>query len=81
MEVVAIFSPIVKKTIAVKLLEFQKNKAYKAFLLGSSGEKLKTFLLTEQNNELSLDDFIAGIYTLRIEMGNNITVKQIIIPQ
>jgi len=51
----------------------------KAFLLGTSGEKLKTFFLVNGDNELALDEFSAGTYTLRIEAGNEVIVNQIII--
>jgi len=72
--------PIVKKTVSVNLSAPLEKHLPKAILLGSTGEQLKKFSLTEEENELSLDGFAAGNYTLRIEAGNEVTVKQIIIP-
>lgn len=56
-----------------------KNKRSEAVLLGRSGEKLKTFSLQKGDNELSFDEFAPGVYTLRIESGIEVLVKQIII--
>lgn len=56
-----------------------QRKRYEAVLLGRSGEKLKTFLLQKGDNELSFDEFAPGVYTLRIESGIEVLVKQIII--
>lgn len=73
-------SPVVKKTVSVKFCTTVEKQIPKAILLGASGEQLKNFLLTEEENELSLDGFAAGNYTLRVEAGNEVTSKQIIIP-
>ncbi len=72
--------PVVKKTVSVNFSAPLEKQVPKAILLGSSGEQLKKFELNEEENELSLDGFAAGNYTLRIEAGNEVTVKQIIIP-
>lgn len=77
---VSIFPPVVKKTVSVKFYKTADKQISKAVLLGSSGEQLKIFPLTEEHNELSLDGFAAGAYTLRIEAGNEVIVKQITIP-
>ena len=57
----------------------RNKKKSRAVLLGKSGEKLKTFFLEKGDNELSFDEFAVGTYTLRIESGNEIIVRQIII--
>ena len=72
--------PVVKKTVSVKFSTPIEKQLPRAILLGSSGEQLKKFSLTEKENELSLDGFAPGNYTLRVEAGNEVTVKQIIIP-
>ena len=77
---VSIIPPIVKKTVSVNFSAPLDTQMPKAILLGSSGEQLKKFSLTEKENELSLDGFAAGNYTLRVEAGNEVIVKQIIIP-
>ena len=73
-------SPVVKKTVSVQFYASVDMQIPKAILLGASGEQLKKFLLTAEENELSLDGFAAGNYTLRVEAGNEVTSKQIIIP-
>lgn len=73
-------SPVVKKTVLVHFSASVDKQIPKAILLGASGEQLKKFLLTAEENELSLDGFAAGNYTLRVEAGNEVTSKQIIIP-
>lgn len=77
---VSIFAPVIKKTMVVTCTVKGNNHAVKALLLGSSGEKLKTFLLTKIENVLPLDGIPQGNYSLRIESGNEVLVKQIIIP-
>ena len=77
---VSILAPVVKKTISVNLTPGMQKHTPKAILLGTHGERLQTFVLKEDNNELQLDGFAAGNYTLRIESGNEVIVKQIIIP-
>lgn len=77
---VSILAPVVKKTVSVKFVASMQKQLPKAILLGASGERLKTFVLTQQTNELPLDGFAAGSYTLRVESGNEVVVKQIIIP-
>ena len=47
-------------------------------LTGASGDELENFLPEEQN-ELSLDGFAAGFYTLRAEAGNEVMAEQIVI--
>lgn len=73
-------SPVVTKTVSVMLSAPVEKQVIRAILLGASGEQLKKFLLTKEANELSLDGFAAGNYTLRVEAGNEVMVKQIIIP-
>ncbi len=77
---VCISPPIVKKTVSVKFCKHPASHIPKAVLIGPSGEKLKAFTLTNDVNMLSLDGFAAGSYTLRIEAGNEVVVKQIYIP-
>jgi len=77
---VSIFTPRIKKSVSVRYASNSLNQLPKAILLGSSGERLRIFSLTEENNELSLDGFDAGVYTLRIEAGSEVMAKQIIIP-
>ena len=77
---VNIHPPVVKKTVSVHISFPLEKPSPKATLLGSSGEALKTFPLTQPENELSLEGFAAGAYTLRIEAGNEVTVRQLIIP-
>jgi DNA polymerase III delta prime subunit len=77
---VSIYPPKIKKTILIRCTLPEGNKIAKAVLLGASGEKLQTFILTNEENELSLDGFEAGTYTMRIEAKNEVIVKQIIIP-
>jgi len=72
--------PVIKKTVSVNFSARLEKQVPHAILLGSSGEQLKKFSLTEEENELSLDGFAAGNYTLRIESGNEVIVEQIIIP-
>ena len=72
--------PVVKKSVSVKLSIPINTLATKAVLLGASGEQLKQFSLPAEENELSLDGFAAGNYTLRVEAGNEVTTEQIIIP-
>lgn len=52
----------------------------KAILLGASGERLKNFQLKASVNVLSLDEFDSGFYSLRIEAGQEVIVRQITIP-
>lgn len=80
MMTISIKPPLIKKTIWVSCIVPTHFGNAKAVLLGTSGEKLKTFQLTKKDNELSLDGFEAGAYTLRIEAGNEVIVNQIIIP-
>ncbi len=77
---VSIMSPVVKKTVAVNISTSVEKQVPKAILLGASGEQLKKFSLTGEENELSLDGFAAGNYTLRVETANEVVVEQIIIP-
>ena len=56
----------------------QKSKLPLAMLTGASGDELKNFFPEEQN-ELSLDGFAAGFYTLRAEAGNEVMAEQIVI--
>lgn len=77
---VSIFPPVVKKTISVQFPVAVVKPYIKAVLVGKYGEQLKTFLLSELNNELSLDGFAPGAYTLRIESGSEVMAEQIIIP-
>ena len=72
--------PIVKKTVSVKLSVSINMLVTRAVLIGASGEQLKQFSLPAEENELSLDGFAAGNYTLRVEAGNEVTSEQIIIP-
>ncbi len=76
---VCIGSAIQKDKIIQKTSVVYRDKKSQAILLGNSGERLKTFQLTKGDNELSFDEFSSGTYTLRIESGNEVTVKQIII--
>ncbi|MEJ7626600.1 MAG: hypothetical protein WKF35_07055 [Ferruginibacter sp.] len=71
---------IANKSVTINSTGSLHHTKPKAFLLGASGEKLKTFYLITGDNELSLDEFSAGTYTLRIEAGNEVIVNQIIIP-
>lgn len=68
------------KTVRVNCTEQVLPVGPIAVLLGASGERLRLFSLTEINNELSLDDFAAGSYTLRIEAGNEVYATQISLP-
>ena len=77
---ISILPPVVKKTVSVKFSAPPEKQMPRAFLLGASGEELKKFSLTKEENELSLDGFAPGNYTLRVEAGNEVFVKQIIIP-
>ena len=43
-------------------------------LTGASGDQLKKIFLPEDQNELSLDGFAAGFYTLRVEAWNEVMV-------
>jgi hypothetical protein len=72
--------PVVKKTVSVNFSAPLEKQVPRAILLGSSGEQIKKFSLTEKENELSLDGIAAGNYTLRVEAGNEVMVEQIIIP-
>ena len=72
--------PVVKKTVSVNFSTSVEKQIPKAILLGASGEQLKKYSLTAEENELSLDGFAAGNYTLRVETGNEVVVKQIVIP-
>lgn len=77
---VSIFAPIIKKTVAVNFSGRTEKQMPLAILIGSSGEQLKKILLPEEENELSLDGFAAGFYTLRVEAGNEVMAEQIVIP-
>ena len=77
---VSIFAPVVKKTVSVNFSGGTEKQIPLAILIGASGEQLKKFLLPEEKNELSLDGFAAGFYTLRVEVGNEVMAEQIIIP-
>jgi len=74
---VYINGPATKKILTINSIIC--NAKSKVELIGDSGERLKTFLLAKGDNELSLDEFKTGIYTLRLEAGNEVIVKQIII--
>jgi hypothetical protein len=69
-----------EKTVCVSCTKQVLQVLPIAVLLGRSGEQLRTFALTEINNELVLDEFAAGNYTLRIEAGNEVCAKQIVLP-
>lgn len=77
---VQIFPAAIKKTIAIRLSKLNPGQNSRAILLGSSGEQLQVFQLSQIENELCLDGFKNGGYSLRIESGNDVLVKQIIIP-
>ncbi|MEO5984222.1 MAG: hypothetical protein ABIP80_01885 [Ferruginibacter sp.] len=70
---------IANKSLTINSTASSNLTKPKAFLLGASGEKLKTFYLINGDNELSMKEFSAGTYTLRIEAGNEVIVNQIII--
>ncbi len=72
------FFPAINFRCVHKVFIFWKRDLHS--LLYTSGEKLQTFILTNEENELSLDGFEAGTYTMRIEAKNEVIVKQIIIP-
>ncbi len=76
---VSVLPPVVRKTVSVKFSQPVEAKR-RAILLGASGEQLQTYPLTEEDNELSLDGYAAGAYTLRVEAGSEVLVEQIIIP-
>jgi hypothetical protein len=77
---IAILHPVIRKSVSVNFSIRKGATAAKAILLGASGERLHTYPLPAEENELSLDGFAAGAYTLRIEAGNEVVVEQIIIP-
>ncbi len=77
---VSIFAPVLKKTISVNFSGSTETQVPRVTLIGASGEQLKKFLLSEKENELSLDGFAAGFYTLRVEAGNEVMSEQIVIP-
>lgn len=77
---VIICPPVTKKSIAVRVISTHENLPWRATLLGATGQQLKIFPLSEKDNELPLDGFAAGAYTLRIEAGNEIIARQIVIP-
>ena len=77
MPAVSIQYPIERKKVLVRIAAGSSNQVGKAILLAGTGEPLKRFLLTATENELALDEFEAGVYTLRIEKGNEVLVRQI----
>ena len=80
MSAVTILAPVVNKSITAFVLAGKYSPAGRAVLLGTSGEQLKVYTLTGDRNDLSLDGFAAGPYALRVEAGNEVVVRQIIIP-
>lgn len=72
-----IASPLVAGTLSVKIMAGKKGKAY---LLGATGEQLRSYTLTAEVTELPLQDLRAGIYSLRVEAGSDVMVEQFIIP-
>ena len=77
---VSIFAPVVKKSVSITFSGRTETQMPLAILIGSSGEQLKKFFLPEEQNELSLDGFASGFYTLRVEAGNEVMAEQIMIP-
>ncbi|HUC80600.1 MAG TPA: hypothetical protein VMR70_06765 [Flavisolibacter sp.] len=66
----------VRNNVLIHYNDLQHKKA-EAFLLGRGGEELQRFSLHNGINQLQLDDLEAGLYSLRIENGKDVTVKQI----
>ena len=77
---VSIFARVIKKSVSVNFLGRTETQMPLAILTGSSGEQLKKFFLPAEQNELSLEGFAAGFYTLRVEAGNEVMAEQIMIP-
>lgn len=75
-----LLQPGKNKQIAVRVSGLQEPYTGRAILLGTTGEQLSVFPLPEENNELELSGFTAGLYTLRIEAGSEAIVRQIILP-
>ena len=72
--------PYRKKMVPVNFSGRTEKQMPLAILIGASGEQLKKFFLTEEQNELSLDGFAERFYTLRVEAGNEVMAEQIMIP-
>ena len=77
---VSISAPFLKKVVAVQLAGQPLRVKCTALLLGRTGERLKTFSLTQEDSELSLEGFSAGSYTLQIIWGTEVVAQQILIP-
>ena len=74
---VQIYPQPARHIINVKLLAKVLKHGSRAILLGKSGEQLRTFPLIQGTNELSITGFEPGQYTIRVEAGNEVIVKQI----
>lgn len=59
------------------LIEIQQQDHAIAFLLGQYGEELERFALAAGTNELPLSHYATGIYSIRVEAGQEVAVKQI----
>lgn len=73
---ISVHHTTVKNNIQIDFDGLHYEKA-DAFLLGKGGEELKHFSLCSGFNQLDLDGLAAGFYSLRIETGKDVTVKQI----
>lgn len=66
------------RAVSVTLSARQAAQAPRqAVLLSAAGERLKTFSLVREENELPLYDFEPGIYSIRVEAGDEVAVQQI----
>jgi hypothetical protein len=74
---ILIYPQAARHIINVKLLAKILKNGSRAILLGKSGEQLRTFPLIQGTNELSISGFEPGQYTIRVESGNEVLVKQI----
>jgi hypothetical protein len=66
----------IHKLVQIEIQELQHQKA-EAILIGKDGEALEHFPLLEGLNAVSLFHYAAGVYSLRIEAGQEVLVKKI----
>jgi len=75
---IAIIQTAAKRSVSIRLSENQLSARHKkAVLLSNSGTQLKTFSLLQEFNELSLQNFAPGLYSIRVETGDEVMVQQI----
>ena len=76
-----IHQSVAKPSISVRLSQSQlQSRQKRAVLLSSSGVQLRIFPLLNELNELPLDDIATGVYSIRVETGDEVMVRQIMVP-